>query len=135
MGITGTCSHKDMLLDLQRIMANPKTNQKRLDWLPKGAKVSESGDILYFVGCLPYFDVIFNDIKANSNETARSVVKIMNKVGIEPVLLKNERCCGHDLHFTGDTDNFEKLAKMNVDAIRQAKAKKVVTPVKNVIEP
>jgi heterodisulfide reductase subunit D len=127
MGITGTCSHKDMLLDLQRIMANPKTKQKRLGWLPKDAKISESGDILYFVGCLPYFDVIFNDIKANSIETAKSVVRIMNKVGIEPVILKNERCCGHDLNFTGDRENFEKLAKMNVEAIRQTKAKKVVT--------
>jgi len=127
MGITGTCSHKDVLLDLQRIMANPKTNQNRLGWLPKGAKISESGDILYFVGCLPYFDVIFNDIKADSIETAKSVVRIMNKVGIEPVILKNERCCGHDLHFTGDIENFEKLVKMNVDAIRQTKAKKVVT--------
>ena len=127
MGITGTCSHKDVLLDLQRIMANPEINQRRLGWLPKDAKVSESGDILYFVGCLPYFDVIFNDIKANSIETAKSVVKIMNKVGIEPVLLRNERCCGHDLYFTGDTENFEKLARMNVDAIKQAKVKKVVT--------
>ncbi len=127
MGITETCSHKDLLLDLQRIMANPKINQRRLGWIPKTAKVSESGDILYFVGCLPYFDVIFNDIKANSIETARSVVKIMNKVGIEPVLLRNERCCGHDLHFTGDRENFEKLARLNVEAIKQAKVKKVVT--------
>ena len=127
MGITGTCSHKELLLDLQRIMADPKTKQKRLDWLPKDAKISETGDVLYFVGCLPYFDVVFNDIKSNSIETAKSVVKIMNKVGIEPVLLKNERCCGHDLYFTGDMEKFSKLAKMNVDAIRQAKAKKVVT--------
>jgi Fe-S oxidoreductase len=127
MGITGTCSHKDVLLDLQRIMANPKTKQKRLSWLPKDAKISESGDILYFVGCLPYFDVIFKDIKANSIKTAKSVVRIMNKVGIEPVILKNERCCGHDLNFTGDRENFEKLARMNVEAIRQTKAKKVVT--------
>jgi heterodisulfide reductase subunit D len=127
MGITGTCSHKDVLLDLQRIMANPKTKQKRLGWLPKDAKISESGDFLYFVGCLPYFDVIFKDIKANSIETAKSVVRIMNKVGIEPVILKNERCCGHDLNFTGDRENFEKLAKMNVESIRETKAKKVVT--------
>ena len=127
MGITGTCSHKDVLLDLQRIMANPKTNQNRLGWLPKDAKVSGSGDTLYFVGCLPYFDVIFENIKANSIETAKSVVRIMNKVGIEPVILKNERCCGHDLYFTGDMENFEKLAKTNVAAIREAKAKKVIT--------
>ena len=127
MGITGTCSHKDVLIDLQKIMANPEIKQERLDWLPKGAKICENGDILYFVGCLPYFDVIFSDIEANSIETAKSVVRIMNKVGIEPVILKNERCCGHDLNFIGDRDNFEKLVKMNVDAIKKTKAKKVVT--------
>lgn len=127
LGITGNCSHKDVLLDLQRIMANPKTKQNRLSWLPKDAKISETGDILYFVGCLPYFDVIFKDINAKSLETAKSVVRILNKVGIAPVLLKNERCCGHDLYFTGDMENYEKLAKMNVTAIREAKAKKVIT--------
>ncbi len=127
LGITGTCSHKDLLLDLQRIMTNPNINQKRIGWLPRDAKVSEIGDILYFVGCLPYFEAIFNDIQVNSIETAKSVVKIMNKVGIEPVLLRNERCCGHDLYFTGDRENFEKLARMNIDAIKQAKVKKVVT--------
>ena len=127
MGISGTCSHKDVLLNLQRIMSDSRVNQERLDWLPKDGKVSESGDTLFFVGCLPYFDVIFNNIKARSIETAKSVVRIMNKLGVEPVLLKNERCCGHDLYFTGDREKFEKLAKMNVDAIKQAKAKKVVT--------
>jgi Fe-S oxidoreductase/coenzyme F420-reducing hydrogenase delta subunit len=124
---TQSCAHKDILLDLQRIMAHPKINQNRLRWLPRGAKYSENGDVLYFVGCLPYFGVIFRDSKANTLETARSVVKILNKADIEPVLLKNERCCGHDLHFTGDRVNFEKLAKLNVSAIKRANPKKVVT--------
>ena len=127
LGRTQSCAHKDILLDLQRMMVNPKIDQNRLKWLPRGAKYSESGDVLYFVGCLPYFDVIFRDIKAKPLETARSVVRILNRAGIEPVLLKNERCCGHDLHFTGDRVNFEKLARINVSAIRQAKAKRVVT--------
>ncbi len=127
LGKTQSCAHKDITLDLQRIMANPKINQNRLKWLPKGAKISESGDVLYFVGCLPYFDVIFRENKAKPLETAKSVVKILNWAGIEPVLLKNERCCGHDLHFTGDKANFEKLARINVSAIREADVKKVVT--------
>jgi heterodisulfide reductase subunit D len=126
-GITGNYAHKDVPLDLQRIMAKLKTSQNRLSWLPKDAKISETGDILYFVGCLPYFNVMFKDIKVKSLEIAKSVVRILNKVGIEPVLLKDERCCGHDLYFTGDTENFAKLAKLNVAAIRAAKAKKVIT--------
>jgi Fe-S oxidoreductase/coenzyme F420-reducing hydrogenase delta subunit len=126
-GITGDCSHKDMLLDLQRIMANPKIDQNRLRWLPRGAKTSKSGDILYFVGCAPYFNVVFKEIKAKPLEAAKSVVKILNKAGIAPVLLKNERCCGHDLHFTGNEETFRTLAAMNVSAIKETKAKRVVT--------
>ncbi len=127
LGRTKSCAHKNILLDLQKIMANPKIDQDRLKWLPKGAKHSKSGDVLYFVGCLPYFDVIFRDIKAKTLETARSVVRILNRADIEPVLLENERCCGHDLHFTGDKMNFEKLARMNVSALRKTNAKKVIT--------
>jgi Fe-S oxidoreductase/coenzyme F420-reducing hydrogenase delta subunit len=125
-GITGCCSHNNMFLDLPKIMANPKIKQNRLGWLPKDAKTLRSGDILYFVGCTPYFNVMFKDIKAKPIETAKSVVKILNKVGIEPVLLNNERCCGHDLHFTGDEEAFKELAKMNVSAIKESKAKRVV---------
>jgi len=126
-GRTGKCSHKSIPLDLQRLMANPDIKQKRLGWLPKGAKYSETRDILYFVGCLPYFDTMFGDTKDELIKTAKSVVKILNKVGIEPVILKDERCCGHDLQFTGDMKNFEKLARLNVEAIRKSKAKKVIT--------
>lgn len=126
-GKTGSCSHKNVPLELQRLMAIPEMKQDRLGWLPKGAKHSETGDVLYFVGCLPYFDAMFKDIKAKPLKTAKSVVKILNKAGVEPVLLNNERCCGHDLQFTGDVENFEKLANLNVEAIRESKAKKVVT--------
>ncbi len=127
LGKTQSCAHKNIILDLQRIMTNPKIDQKRLKWLPKDVKISESGDILYFVGCLPYFDVVFKESKAKTLKTAKSVVRILNKAGIEPVILKNERCCGHDLQFMGDRMNFEKLIRINVSAIKDAKAKKVVT--------
>jgi len=127
LGKTKSCSHKDILLDLQRIMANSKIDQNRLKWVPKGAKYSEKGDILYFVGCLPYFDIIFKDNKTKPLATAKSVVQLLNRAGIEPVLLKNERCCGHDLHFTGDKMSFEKLARLNVEAIKKTGTKRVVT--------
>lgn len=127
LGMAGACAHGGILLDVSRIMANPEIKQDRLGWLPKGAKVSSRGDILYFVGCLPYFDVVFEDINIRSLEIAQSVIKILNKAGVEPVLLRNERCCGHDLYFTGDSENFEKLAKINVAAIKKTQATKIVT--------
>ena len=55
------------------------------------------------------------------------MVRILNKVGITPALLTNEKCCGHDLLWTGDFKNFEELAKINVSKIKESGATRVVT--------
>jgi len=120
-------TRKGLIQSLQRIMGNSKLKQDRLKWLPNGVKFSKKGDILYFVGCLPYYNIIFEDLKINLLKTAESVIKILNSVGIRPVLLENERCCGHDLYYSGDMENFEKLAELNVNMIKKSGAKKVVT--------
>jgi len=121
------CAHKGIPLALSRIMINPKIKQERMGWLPEGAEVSRKGDFLYFVGCLPYFDVYFEDFNLEITKIAQSVVKILNKVGIKPAILNNEKCCGHDLLWTGDLENFEKLAKINVGEIKETGATKIVT--------
>jgi heterodisulfide reductase subunit D len=126
-GIFGNCSHEGVLYSLSRLMANPETKQNRLEWVPNGAEYAKTGDILYYVGCLPYFNVVFDDIGVNNVEIAQSMLRIMNAVGIKPVLLENERCCGHDLSFAGDLGNFERLAKANIDAIKKSGASTVVT--------
>ena len=126
-GITGNCSHEGVLFSLSRIMASPEARQNRLKWVPKEAEIAKTGEVLYFAGCLPYFNVVFDDINVRSIEIAQSMLKILNAAGIRPVLLENERCCGHDLSFAGDRDNFEKLAKMNIAAIMETHASTVVT--------
>jgi Fe-S oxidoreductase len=82
---------------------------------------------LYFVGCLPYFNVVFDDIGVKNIEIAQSMLKIMNAAGIQPALLENERCCGHDLSFAGYRGSFETLARMNMEAIVETGASTVVT--------
>lgn len=126
-GIVGNCSHEGMLFSLSRLMANPQVKQDRLWWVPKEAQTAKTGDVLYFSGCLPYFNVVFDDIGVKSVEIAQSMVKIMNAAGITPVLLENEVCCGHDLSFAGDRASFERLANMNMDAINGTHASTVVT--------
>ncbi|MFP4546329.1 MAG: (Fe-S)-binding protein, partial [Methanomassiliicoccales archaeon] len=59
-------------------------------------------------------------------KTPASVVKILNAAGIEPVVSRDEVCCGHDLLWTGDEENFEKLMEMNLDAIEKSGADTVV---------
>lgn len=125
-GYTGTCTHGGVLSSLMRIMGNPNLKQDRLRWVSEDLQISEKGDILYFTGCLPYFETIFKDIGVNCLDTARSAVKIFNSIGIKPVVMPDERCCGHDLLWTGDLENFEKIAKLNVDLIERTGAKKVI---------
>jgi len=126
-GIFGNCSHEGVLYSLSRLMANPETRQNRLDWVPQEAEIAKTGDILYWTGCLPYFNVVFDDIGVKSIEIAQSMLKVLNAAGIKPVLLENERCCGHDLSFAGDLEGFEKLAKMNMTAIKKSHVSTVVT--------
>lgn len=121
------CTHGGLPLTVSKIMTNPKIKQKRLNWLSSNTKVSKNGDTLYFVGCLPYFDVIFSDFKPESIKIAQSTMRILNNVGIEPVILEDERCCGHDLLWAGDSKNFKKLAKLNLSLINESGASRVIT--------
>lgn len=125
-GISGNCSHEGVLFSISRLMANPRTEQNRLGWVPQEAEIAKTGDVLYFAGCLPYFNVVFDDMGVKHIEIAQSMLKIFNAAGIKPVLMENERCCGHDLSFAGDADSFEKLAKLNIAAIKKSGASTIV---------
>ncbi len=45
------------------------------------------GNGVLFVGCAPYFDVMFENIDVKSTDIAASAVKILNHLGIVPVVL------------------------------------------------
>jgi Fe-S oxidoreductase len=99
--------------------------QKRNFWL-EGLKTGEKGELFYFVGCRPYFDVVFRDINAGSIKNSRNIVSILNAMGEVPVVSNDERCCGHDALWNGDEDKFKKLASRNIELIRSSGAKRVV---------
>ncbi|HEX9908344.1 MAG TPA: hydrogenase iron-sulfur subunit [Thermoplasmata archaeon] len=121
------CSQGGLIHASQRIMANSDLKQKRLQWVREDMKIAEKGDVFYFVGCLPHYDAIFWDRKGQKmTEICESAVRIMNKAGIVPVVSGEEKCCGHDLNWTGDDDNFQKLMEYNIDLIKKSGAKKVV---------
>jgi len=126
-GIIGNCSHEGVLYCLSRLMVNTENKQDRLSWIPHDADIAKTGDVLYWTGCLPYFNVVFDDIGVKSIDIAHSMLKIMNAAGIKPVILENERCCGHDLSFAGYPEDFEKLAKLNMKAIKKSRVSTVVT--------
>ncbi len=109
-GKEALCSHGSAFQLLMRIMTSPELKQQRMGWLTPDLKTSERSDYAYFVGCIPYFDAFFDKLNVNTSEIARSTVKLLNAVGIEPVVMPDERCCGHDLLWGGDVENFKMLA-------------------------
>jgi heterodisulfide reductase subunit D len=126
IGEEAVCSHGGALQSLMRIMTSQNLHQKRMDWVDKNLKVADKGEVLYFVGCLPYFDVLFSDIGVETIKAAKATVKILNHLGITPVVLPQERCCGHDLLWSGDFENFKRLAEYNINEIKGSGAKKVI---------
>jgi len=126
LGEEAVCSHGGAARSLMRIMTTPALMPRRMDWVSKDLKIADQGEFLYFVGCLPYFDVLFADIGVETLKAARSTVKILNRLGIVPVVLPQERCCGHDLLWSGDLDSFRKLAECNLNLIKKSGVKKII---------
>jgi heterodisulfide reductase subunit D len=123
-GFEGVPAHNGMLQTIMDLQTKP-VRQHRTSWIQDG-KTKETGDVFYFVGCRPYFNVIFRDIDAGSIQGAQHILKILNRCGVEPVVSNDERCCGHDALWNGNVETFKRLARLNLDTIRSSGAKQVV---------
>ena len=126
LGNRTECSHGGALQSLMRLMTKPGLQQNRLDWITPNLQTSEDSEYLFFVGCSPYFNIFFKNLDLKTIDSAKSTLKILNYLGIDPVVMDNERCCGHDLLWTGDLDNFKKLAEHNLKEIKKTGCKKIV---------
>jgi len=126
-GRAGDCSHGEVIQTWGAMMTDPDLDQNRLDWLDGDLKVSDDSETLYFVGCLPYYAVQFKHLGIEGLEIARAAVRILNHLGIEPQVLSDERCCGHDQIWEGDTATFDALARLNLKRFRASKAKQIIT--------
>lgn len=56
----------------------------------------------------------------------KTTIGILNLNNITPVVLADEKCCGHDCYWTGDLDTFEKLAKYNAKLYKDAGVKTII---------
>lgn len=126
-GCAGECTHGDMMKTWAGMMTNPKMKQNRLDWLDDDLNVAQDSDTVYFVGCLPYYDALFKRIGTEGVEIAQAAIKILNHLGIEPIVMADERCCGHDQLWGGDAETFTALAEINLQHLRATGAKRIVT--------
>jgi Fe-S oxidoreductase len=121
------CSHGGALQTIQRLTADPGRRQDRLTWVPPGAVWARQGETLLFTGSAPYYDAYFDYLGATATAAPAAALRIMNRLGITPVLLEQERSSGHDLFFAGDVEGFTRLARLNTEAMRAAGVKRVVT--------
>jgi len=124
---SANCTHSGMMQTWSRMMSDPELKQSRLDWIEDGLQISEDSDTVFFTGCLPYYDAAFSQLDIEGIDITRAALKILNYLGIEPIVLKDERCCGHDQYWQGDMKTFRKLGETNLKNLKSTGAKRIVT--------
>jgi len=78
----------------------------------------EKAKVAFFTGCM------FNNFYV---ETARSTVKVLNRLGYSVFVPKEQVCCGAPAFFSGDLETFESLRKQNEEAFSSLNVDFVVT--------
>jgi Fe-S oxidoreductase len=126
-GTQAQCSHGGALQSMMHLMTDGDVHQERLGWLSPDIKLSAQCDTIFFVGCAPYFDVMFRDLGVNTLEGGKGALRLLNRAQIPFNLLVNERCCGRDLLLQGDEEGFTALAKANMDEFNRLGVKKIIT--------
>lgn len=126
--LNGNEVHGGFFQSLMRTMTAENLEMKRWNTLLPGIKTDPESKTLYFGGCNIYFDTFFNrHLGMKTFDIAIDSLRLLNFFDVAPSLLPNERCCGHDLLWAGDVDNFKKLAKLNTDMINGLDIEEVIT--------
>ncbi len=127
-GKNGHQSHGGFFQSLMRTMTSTDLDIRRWDRIPEDIQTDPTSEILFFGGCAPYFDTYFNtSLGVRTSDIITDSLRLLNFFDVHPALLDCERCCGHDLLWTGDHDHFRALAEQNAEAIRQTGATEVIT--------
>ncbi len=121
-------THGGFFHSIMRAMTNPDIQQNRWKTLPENIKTDTGSKILFHGGCAPYFDIFFrNHHKVENSDILENSLKLLNFFDVTPSVLENERCCGHDLLWSGDRENFLKLGKLNQDILNGSGIEELIT--------
>jgi Fe-S oxidoreductase len=127
-GFQGLDVHGGFLQSLMRTMTSPGLKINHWDWLPDDIKLDRESKTLFFGGCAPYFDLFFKKhLGVQTSKILVDALRLLNFFDIHPALLQAERCCGHDLLWSGDEKNYLSLAKLNIEAIEALGIEEVIT--------
>ncbi|NJN16566.1 MAG: 4Fe-4S dicluster domain-containing protein [Oscillochloris sp.] len=81
----------------------------------------EEVDVLYWVGCAPSYD-------ERSKRTARAMVQLMQKAGLDFAILGDEETCtGDPARRMGEELLYQAQAEQNIETMKQYRVKRVVT--------
>lgn len=120
--------HGGFFQSLMRTMTAEDLSLNRWAMLPAEIRTDPAGKTLFFGGCTPYFDTFFSrHMDVRTTDITVNSLRLLNFFDVVPSLLTNERCCGHDLLWTGDVDNFRRLAKLNTAMIRDLGVTEIIT--------
>ncbi|GBC60243.1 methyl-viologen-reducing hydrogenase subunit del ta [Desulfonema ishimotonii] len=121
-------THGGFFQSLMRAMTSPALKPARWNWLPEEIQLDTDSKTLFFGGCAPYFDAFFKKHQAvKSADILTDSLRLLNFFDVHPRLLDAERCCGHDLLWSGDRENFLRLAKLNAEMISDLGIEEVIT--------
>ena len=120
--------HGGFFHSLMRSMTSKAITPKRWSGLPEEIRIDPESTTLFFGGCAPYYDIFFgkhSDVQ--TNKILLDSLRLLNFFDVAPRLLADERCCGHDLLWSGDKENFTRLARLNVDRLHELGIETVIT--------
>lgn len=121
-------SHGGFFHSLMRTMTSKDLEVKQWEWLPGDVRTDPDSKTMFFGGCAPYFDIFFRTyLGVQTRDILVDSLRLLNFFDIYPALLKNERCCGHDLLWSGDRANFLRLAKLNAEAMNDLGIEEIIT--------
>jgi len=126
--ITAAPAHGGFFQSIMRAMTAESLVPRRWLHLPDNIRVRKQSPILFFGGCAAYFDIFFHKfLGVHTQQILEDSLRLLNFFDVEPIVLEKERCCGHDLLWSGDQANFKRLARLNAQAIAQSGAQEVIT--------
>ncbi len=88
--------------DMERVLPKPPKRQR-----PTVEKAAVKVKVAFFTGCL--MDTLFQ-------ETNRNTIDILEKLGCEVVIPKNQQCCGALHGHSGELEKAKRNAKANLEA-------------------
>lgn len=80
----------------------------------------DRAEILYFVGCASSYD-------PRAQQIAKSIVGILNRIGVNFGILREEQCCGHPAFRMGERGLFDYSAESNLNLFAEHGITKVIT--------